>query len=262
MLRSHPSRHTENSLLHWIYERLEHTSPIPRDTRILLIFLSLGAVVIVILCALNLYSRRPWSIRTCILRSIVLERAARHARHSAAEKSPSNINEIEHQKSMGKLGRVENGRLAFCLLQALYDSDVDEIKSLLDNGPGPDFRLLVGEEYMSKWIIPLHRAVLTSLEVTRLLLDYGATVGVIYLNSRTALQRVPWFCRDDLKLPMMQLLIDYGAEVNAKPGVHGTALIAAINDHNPTLVHCKPHTACDHRLYRRVSQGRTRVHCS
>jgi hypothetical protein len=38
-----------------------------------------------------------------------------------------------------------------------------------------------------------------------------------------------------MKLKMMELLIVYGVDVNAKPRVHGTALIAAIEDQNSIL---------------------------
>jgi ankyrin repeat protein len=153
-----------------------------------------------------------------------------------AERIPSSINRAWDEESIGGLTRGHNGRLAFRWLQALYDCNVEEVKLLLDDGPGPDFRLVVGEEGMTKWIIPLHKAVLRSLEVTKLLLDHGAKVDITYLNSGTALQRVPRFSLPEIKLEVMQLLIHHGANINARPGVHGTALIAAIEDQNSTLV--------------------------
>lgn len=88
---------------------------------------------------------------------------------------------------------------------------------------------------MTKWIIPLHEVALRSSEITRLLLGRGAKVNITYLNSGTALLRVPQFRPHDMKLKMMELLIVYGVDVNAKPRVHGTALIAAIEDQNSIL---------------------------
>lgn len=164
--------------------------------------------------------------------------------HSDDSTSSTSREELSRQREPSNFGEIigteqdqkQNRDLALDWLQALYDDDADAVKYLLENGPAPNFLVVVGGRYNNYWIIPLHEAVQKSLEVTKLLLDHGAPVDIIYKSSGTALQRAARHCPDDLKLSMARLLIEYGANVNAKPGFHGTtALIAATRENDMAL---------------------------
>ena len=98
--------------------------------------------------------------------------------------------------SEGKTSKAEqfsqqkNMDFALGWLQALHESDVDAVKYLLDNGPEPNFLLVADGHFLEKRLIPLHEAIVRSLESTKLLLVYEAQVDITTNFSGTALQRV------------------------------------------------------------------------
>ena len=106
--------------------------------------------------------------------------------------------------SEGKTSKAEqfaqqkNMDFVLGLLQALHESDVDAVKYLLDNGPEPNFLLVADGHFLEKRLIPLHEAVVRSLESTKLLLGYKAQVDITTSFSGTALQRVVTMYRDAL----------------------------------------------------------------
>lgn len=124
--------------------------------------------------------------------------------------------------------RQQNADIALDWLTALYENDIDAVRYLLQNGPRPNFLLVLGDHLRRERLVPLRVAARKSLEITQLLLDNGADVDIKYAFSGTTLQHVVVHGRDDLKYSVARLLIQSGSDVNAEAGVSGTALIAAI----------------------------------
>ncbi|OAP65508.1 hypothetical protein AYL99_01480 [Fonsecaea erecta] len=112
--------------------------------------------------------------------------------------------------------------------KALLDGDVGSVRRLISRGFDIESPILEG-------LLPLCHAATLSVAVTSCLLAAGATVDGKVGSSGTPLQNAIALNRE--KIEVARLLLDYGADVNAPSGAHGTALEAALDQAEHSLVY-------------------------
>ena len=114
------------------------------------------------------------------------------------------------------------------LLQAIAQSDVKEVKRLIQSGAKLDV-----EDANFSNRTALHVAVETgNVEIARMLLDAGAKINALTTAKETALLMID----KDATPELVRLLIERGANVNAQNEEGETALMKAADDENLEIV--------------------------
>jgi len=110
------------------------------------------------------------------------------------------------------------------LLKAVEDGDVEAAQNAMKNGADVDAEVIDGD--MKDWTVLMVAAFYGHADVIKLLLDHGADVNAKTSKGSTALMAAAEH------VDVVKLLLDHGAEVNAKTSKGSTALMNAVRNAN------------------------------